>query len=418
MHSIPKSLFCLAMAGAAWAAEPIDLTRGWSILQDVHSTGEEHGLFRENWNPVGVNAEVSPWESIPRLTHLQLLLAPQPYFGRELRYFNSAPWWYRLRFPTASGARHATLRFEGVDYYAKVWLNEKLLGEHEGYADPFEFEVGDQLKSGAPNLLVVKVSSPWDYPVAGEHGEKDRTFGVIRTMLKGTYEHADTFVQRDVNPVGIWRPVRLIPHEGLRRADFPVVDSRTGNVTVTWPVALDEQPREAQLTLRIVSLPDGTVVAKSSRAVSLRTGENRLEASATVPAPKLWNTWDRGTPSLYRAELELSDSRTAPLVEHVQFGIRTVELKRAKDEMRFSLNGKPIYLRGTTYWPDEYISASDLGRYERDLAAMVRLGINAIRVHVHTENPEFYDLCDRLGIVVLQDSDLNWSIPASSAGSR
>jgi len=97
------------------AAEPIDLSRGWSILQDVHSTGEELGLFRENWNPVGINAEVSPWERIPRLAHLQLLLARQPYSGRELRYFNSAPWWHRLQFPIPPGTRHATLRLEGID---------------------------------------------------------------------------------------------------------------------------------------------------------------------------------------------------------------------------------------------------------------------------------------------------------------
>ena len=56
------------------------------------------------------------------------LFAPQPYFGRELRYFNQAPWWYKLEFPTPRQARRATLRFEGVDYFAKVWLNEKLLG--------------------------------------------------------------------------------------------------------------------------------------------------------------------------------------------------------------------------------------------------------------------------------------------------
>jgi hypothetical protein len=73
-------------------------------------------------------------QKIPRLTHLQLLLARQPYFGRQLRYFNYAPWWYRLDFSTPTGTQtRAVLRFEGVDYFAKVWLNGTLLGEHEGY---------------------------------------------------------------------------------------------------------------------------------------------------------------------------------------------------------------------------------------------------------------------------------------------
>lgn len=48
---------------------------------------------------------------------------------------------------------------------------------------------------------------------------------------------------------------------------------------------------------------------------------------------------------------------------------------------------------------------------ERDLAAAVRVGVNALRIHVHVENNEFYDLCDQMGIVVIQDSDLNWTFP-------
>ena len=168
---------------------------------------------------------MSDWQPIPRLAHLQLLLAPQPYFGRELRYFNEAPWWYRLDFATPAQARQATLRFEGVDYFAKVFLNGKLLGEHEGYADPFEFEVGPLLNHHGPNVLVVKVWSPWDHEVAADAVDS-RVFSVVRHLLKGSYEHADTFVQRDVNPVGIWRPVRLILHDGLRSASEPAIETR------------------------------------------------------------------------------------------------------------------------------------------------------------------------------------------------
>jgi beta-mannosidase len=195
-----------SVAPGKGAIHVIDLDRGWGVLQDVHDVGEKLGVYRRGWNSLQVGPSVSDWEPIARLAHLQLLFAPQPYFGRELRYFNQAPWWYRLEFVTPPGATKATLRFGGVDYYAKVWLNEKLLGEHEGYSEPFEFEVGSLLSQDKPNLLIVKVSSPWDNQVAAGD-DKNRVWAVIRTMVKGTYEHADTFVQRDVNPIGIWRPV-------------------------------------------------------------------------------------------------------------------------------------------------------------------------------------------------------------------
>ena len=61
--------------------------------------------------------------------------------------------------PVSRGSWH-----EAIAYCA--WLNDELLGEHEGYAEPFEFEVGHLLARDRPNVLVVKVSSPWDTEVA------------------------------------------------------------------------------------------------------------------------------------------------------------------------------------------------------------------------------------------------------------
>ena len=127
LSSFP-SLFAASRSETAGGS--IDLSQGWRVLQDVHDTGERMGLFRPDYNTLARGPAMSDWEPIPRLAHLQLLLAPQPYFGRELRYFNEAPWWYRLEFATPAQARQATLRFEGVDYFAKVFLNGQLLGEH------------------------------------------------------------------------------------------------------------------------------------------------------------------------------------------------------------------------------------------------------------------------------------------------
>jgi len=401
----------------------IDLSKGWRVLQDAHDDGERLGVFRPDWSPFAVGPAMSDWQPIPRLAHLQLLLAPQPYFGRELRYFNEAPWWYRLDFAAPAQARQATLRFEGVDYFAKVYLNGQLLGEHEGYADPFEFEVGPALNHLGPNVLVVKVWSPWDHEVAADAVDS-RVFSVVRHLLKGSYEHADTFVQRDVNPVGIWRPVRLILHDGLRSASEPAIETRiagageSADVRVSWPVALEEGRRRLDLSVRIRVAPDGAEVARTSKAVELMAGQITLEASVLLANPRLWSTWDHGGAALYQADMELRDGKDLILRQSVQFGIRRVELRRTANQTTFYLNGKPIYLRGTTYWPDVYTSAVDEGRYERDLSAMVRAGMNAIRVHVHRENPAFYDLCDRLGLVVLQDFDLNWTFPTDEEFTR
>ncbi len=237
-----------------------------------------------------------------------------------------------------------------------------------------------------------------------------------RNLLKGTYEHADTFVQRDVNPVGIWRPVRVLFDEGIRSAEEPHLvterceDMGEAKVQVSWPVATAEEMK-GTARLRVFSEENGLEVASVSTPVTLKAGTTEVRLEAAVSSPRLWSTWDRGGAALYRAELQLLAESEAVLSESVTFGIRSVDILRNAGETTFLLNGQPMYLRGTSYFPDVYISKMDRGRYERDLHLMKVAGMNAVRVHVHTENREFYELCDQLGMLVFQDFDWNWTTP-------
>ena len=73
----------------------LDLSKNWNILQDVHDTCEQLGLpEREDFMTLQ-GPQISEWEPLPELKHLQLLFSEHPYWGRELRYFNDAPWWYK-----------------------------------------------------------------------------------------------------------------------------------------------------------------------------------------------------------------------------------------------------------------------------------------------------------------------------------
>ena len=63
----------------------IELKQGWKILQDVHDTGEKTGLYAAREADTSVGSQVSEWEELEELKHLQLIYARQPYFGRELR---------------------------------------------------------------------------------------------------------------------------------------------------------------------------------------------------------------------------------------------------------------------------------------------------------------------------------------------
>ena len=396
----------------------LDFVNGWRVLQDVHDFGEEQIIYHSGWESRDVAAGFSEWQPIEDLKHLQLQFSKTPYFGRELRYFNEHPWWYRFEFNVSPERKndYARLHFEGVDYFSKVWLNGEFLGEHEGYSSPFEFEVGHLLDTDEPNVLVVKVWSPWDKEVIPE--KKDhRVFAVVRDMVKGTYEHADTFIQRDVNPVGLWGKVKLVFHSGVYFSEKPQIgtrlseDLKTAKVKVACPVRNNAKSLEITLCCRIQDQDTGATVAVVERKEVLPVGETPLDIPVTIQSPKLWWTWDQGDPGMYRAVIELSSEEGVLQTTEERFGVRSIELSRTEEETLFLLNGKKIFLRGTTYFPDVYVSNIHQSRYQRDLAAIKRAGCNAVRIHVHVERPEFYDLCDELGIAVIQDSDLNWVHP-------
>jgi beta-mannosidase len=406
-----------------------DLSQGWSVLQDVRDLGEELSIYKDDFDPAAVaGGGFSEWMPLDHPGHLQLLFSQQPYFGRELRWFNEHAWWYRLDFflPDAEATQHARLRFEGVDYFCKVWLNGQCMGEHEGYFAPFEFEVGALLKAAGANHLVVKVWAPWDHEYLP--GRADLSFlTVVRDMVKGTCEHDDTFVQRDVNPVGMWGRVSLRTHSGICFAGNLAIDStldaeaQHATVQVRCPVIVREGSRSVQVRCRVLEEGSGRVAATATQSHTLADGETSLNLQLDIAQPRLWWTWDRcdpadrGEPALYRAVVEIEEQGRLIERRAARFGVRSIALRRSEQETTFLLNGQPVFLRGTTYFPEVYQSAVDAARYERDLKAIRQAGCNAVRIHVHVESPAFYDLCDELGIAVIQDSDLNWVHPGDEA---
>ena len=388
-----------------------DLSTGWSILQDVHDCGERLGLHIDALDHTEVGHQLSEWQPLEHLQHLQLALSDHPYWGRELRYFNQAPWWYRKEFTLASLGGRVTLRFSNVDYFARIWLNGVLLGEHEGYSAAFSFDVTDVVRTDSPNVVLVKVWSPWDGDVA-DGADASRTYRVVRTLVKGTYEHDDGLIARDVNPVGIYGTVELDIAEELS----------IGEPTVAYTLAPDAASADLQvaaalwgagsttLTVRVTDARSGVQVSEQTHDIAVpeegTTARIDLTAASIIP----WTTWDRGEPALYDVTLEAgSISRT------VRTGFRHIDIRRDADTTQLILNGDPLYVRGTSYFPDVYVSAMSQERYRRDLTAIKDAGFNLVRVHVHVEQDVFYDLCDELGLAVMQDSEFNWTHPTDAA---
>src|SRR3990172_8934727 len=132
----------------------------WKLGSFAMDKGEALEVFLPEFDDGGFRTVKVPGE-----VQLQIGLQGMDlyYQSKELTLVNEKEWWYRKRFVASKddAGRLVRLVFDGVDYFATVWLNGEKLGEHEGCYVPFSFDVSSKLKYGGENLVVVKVTCPW-----------------------------------------------------------------------------------------------------------------------------------------------------------------------------------------------------------------------------------------------------------------
>jgi beta-mannosidase len=374
---------------------------------EVSSVPLEYAQHTNNLHQiVPVNASLL---CVPDAVHLQPTLYPeQPYWGEHIRRVNESAWLYRRSFGLPQiPHRRARLWFEGVDYYASVWIDNHFIGRHAGHFAPFGFDVTEALITGNEHLLTVCVSSPWDDPNPRGMYPLDH---VKRGLVKGLYEHGEGLIPPAVNPLGIWRPVWLLLDDGLS-LDHIRIRTETDGVADLLVKATNAtgQPWQGDLTLTISAENHDGPGSVQSLPLTLSPGAHAVELALRIPEPRLWWPWDHGEPNLYRLRAELCDStgRALSAKEEV-FGLRTVKLHRSPQRFTYEINERPVFMRGTSCMPDIYLSRCDPETLERDLMLAHDANLNLLRLHVHVSPPELYHLCDRMGMLVWQDFELHW----------
>jgi len=204
-----------------------------------------NGEWQLAWCEKGAGPPTNGWRTVkvPGSAHTQWLDASKIY-SREAEWVSSKEWWYKRNFevPSRFAGHRLRLQFDATDYYADAWLNDVRLGRHEGYIDPYEYDVSATARPGTRNELLVRTWAPVNYYW------KHRSYTV-----KGAYGAVDQKPD-DITPLGITRPVRLIASEDVAFKDL-AVDTRLtddGNAEIEVEVELDGEPGSAstvELTL-------------------------------------------------------------------------------------------------------------------------------------------------------------------------
>ncbi len=363
--------------------------------------------------------DVSKWDNITVPSSWQLLGYDHPIYSNVIypwaasdyikapaapKNFNPVGHYKRtFKVPANWGGKRIRLHFEGVESAYYVWINGKYVGYSENSFTDHEFDVTNLLNTSGENDIAVQVFRWCD----------------------GSWLEDQDFIRLS----GIYRDVYLYATPKTHIQDFQIDATLASNYTdgilktTAWVDNFDSNTASSlTVELGLYDKSGKQVFATVQKSISSiePNRENSVYFEISVPSCKRWSV---ETPDLYTAVLSLKDASGKTVqVESARVGFRKVELKKDNQGItRFYFNNSPIILRGV----DRHEIDPDHGRVlstERileDVKLMKKFNINALRTSHYPNDPRIYDICDSLGIYVLDECNVeshgaNGELPKSS----
>lgn len=357
----------------AW--RPLDLPHDWSIEDLPGSDLALNGVLREAdtaplWQKVAQSPRlIGPFDA--RLNDNQALAHSAN--GAPTAYTVGGVGWYRKHFtlPPLAPDAHVELEFDGVYMNAQIWLNGRLVAEHPNGYSPFDVDLTPHLDLSGRNVLAVRVAN----------------IGRNSRWYSGS---------------GIYRHVRLNIVRATRFEQW--------GLTVTTPVVTADAATVHVVARTINAASESFVITRirdsGGKIIAEGTGAVDVPAQLHLARPRLWSP---DNPALYEVECLLVaggrtiDRMTAPL------GIRKIEID-AVNGLR--INGKPFKLRGGCIHHDNgLLGAAAIDRAEeRKVELLKARGFNALRASHNPSSPAFLEACDRLGMLVVEEGFDMWRV--------
>lgn len=448
----------------------------WQPFHIAPRTGEQHMDLNGTWKlsytnqPIASAVELpsqqkDPFETtVPNSIHWSLYKAgklPHPYQNKNsnlYKWVEEKVWYYERSFniPYSAKGNLAFISFDGIDYFSKLWVNDSLIGVHEGMFGGPDAEISKYLSYNQPNKVLVEIragnwgnkASDYEFLPRTASGERDyskrtgfnpRASGrIIKPWVISGGSGAEMFFS-----VGMWQGARIeiVPKYHIERP-FVTTKSITNSQAIlhlSLEVLADTNSLQQRLhpwnnvqilhhdtrVPRIFPIEEslqvlvelveknGNIAASKTFPLKLNKGRNWLEQDITVPKPKLWNPVGLGVPNLYAVRLSLMRNNVSVDKISFEFGIRTITQlatagPRTADRWQswqFVVNGRKIFVKGMNWTPADVLLDLPEDRYRWALTAARDMGVQLIRVWGGglLETNDFYKICNELGIMVWQD---------------
>ena len=364
--------------------------QGWLFIKENPTDAEKPGLDVSGWRNIDVPHDWSI-EDLPGQDGDSII---GPFSKAAINkmatgYTVGGTAWYRKNFTINNDDQDKIiyLQFDGVYMNADVWINGQHIGNHPYGYTSFFYNITPYLNpAGQENVVAVQVKN---------EGKNSRWYSG-----SGIYRHTWLTV---VNPVhiGVW---------GVY-VTTPVVTEESADVEIVTTV-MNEMNEDADVSLEVqIKDPDGKVVGKATDGSSVYAGSSaEIKQNVQVGNPLLWSV---ESPDLYEAEVAvlLNGKEVDRLT--TGFGIRTIQFDA---ENGFRLNGKGILMKGGCFHHDNGpLGAAAIDRAEeRKIEVLKEAGFNAIRCSHNPPSPYLLDVCDRLGMLVIDEFFDMWEIPKPS----
>jgi len=320
-------------------------------------------------------------------------------------------YWYRTEFitPAISRSGRTWLNLDGVNRDADVYLNGLSLGATRGFYQRGRFDVTKLLKTEGKNILAVLVHWPVVNPAKTSHNFCSPTFicskgwdwmPPVPGMNMGVYRDVYLTHTRDVSLLDPWIRTAL-PKPDEADVSIQVEVANHSDSAISGELTGTINPGNIIFSKAVTLPPNQT------QTVKLSPTEQR---ALHVKHPLLWWPNGYGKPNLYSCVLEFKAGGKVSDRKQLSFGIKQYTYSKEDGVFHFAINGMPLFLKGGSWGMAEFILRCHGSDYDTRLRFHKEMNLNIIRNWMGmTADEDFYQACDKYGIMVWDEFWLNSS---------